>query len=66
MNDGISWMWCKVILTIRRRFFEVTWHVVYDADAGRNRTEVTTTWLRRNPTYIRFGEPVLAWRSQSF
>ncbi len=35
------------------RFFEVTWHVVFDPEAGVDRTEVTTTPLRRDPTYIR-------------
>lgn len=56
----INWRTCGFpydngdIFKIISRFFEVTWHVVFDPEAGVDRTEVTTTPLRRDPTYIRY------------
>lgn len=50
---------CAILYNIPR-FFEVSWRTVFDADAGVNRTEVIPTWLRRNPTYIRYVYPIKA------
>ena len=35
------------------RFFEVTWHHVYNEEEDLNRTQVIATEIRRNQTYIR-------------